>query len=477
MLASVVGRQSTQFIVLVVLAGLVSMANARELPDFTNLVEKNGSAVVNISTTQKIKHPKTGQFKGDQVPEGPFGDLFRHFFGDEEGRDFEDFDSKSLGSGFIISNDGYILTNYHVIKDANEVIVRLSDRRELVADMVGTDPRSDIALLKVDADNLPTVKLGNSDRLKVGEWVLAIGSPFGFDYSVTAGIVSAKGRSLPRENYVPFIQTDVAINPGNSGGPLFNLDGEVIGINSQIYSRTGGFMGLSFAIPINMVMNIVDQLKDSGRVARGWLGVLIQDVTRELAESFGMKKPRGALVAKVLPDSPAEKAGFEVGDIVIKFDDKKIIRSSNLPPVVGITPVGKNVAVEILRKGKSKKLTVNLGELPEKDQELASIAEPKTTESNKLNVSVTDLTGEQRKGLEIKENGVLVNKVGSGPARKAGIRRGDVILMINNTDVKDAAHFKKIIDKLPTGKSVPLLVQRRGGPVFLALKLSDSEDS
>ena len=478
MLASLVRRHSLQFIFLVLLSGFISIAHARDLPDFTELVEENGSAVVNISTTQKIKHPKTKQpFKGEQVPEGPFGDLFRHFFGDEEGREFEDFDSKSLGSGFIISKDGYILTNFHVIKDANEVIVRLSDRRELIADMVGNDPRSDIALLKVDAEDLPTVKLGNSDSLKVGEWVLAIGSPFGFDYSVTAGIVSAKGRSLPRENYVPFIQTDVAINPGNSGGPLFNLDGKVIGINSQIYSRTGGFMGLSFAIPINMVMNIVDQLKSTGHVARGWLGVLIQDVTRELAESFGMKKPRGALVAKVLPDSPAEKAGFQVGDVVIKFDDKKIIRSSNLPPIVGITPVGKNVSVEILRKGKSKKLTVNLGELPEKDAEVASIAEPKTTESNKLNVSVTDLTSEQRNSLEIKENGVLVNKVDSGPARKAGVRRGDVILMINNTDIKDADHFKKIIEKLPTGKSVPLLVQRRGGPVFLALKLSDKDDS
>jgi serine protease Do len=475
-LASMAGRFPIQFILFILFSALVSIANARELPDFTELVEENGNAVVNISTTQKIKHPKTTKhFKGEEIPEGPFGDLFRHFFGDEEGRELEDFDSKSLGSGFIISNDGYILTNYHVIKDANEIIVRLSDRRELVADMIGNDPRSDIALLKVEADDLPVVKLGNSDQLKVGEWVLAIGSPFGFDYSVTAGIVSAKGRNLPRENYVPFIQTDVAINPGNSGGPLFNLDGKVIGINSQIYSRTGGFMGLSFAIPINMVMNVVDQLKKSGRVARGWLGVLIQDVTRELAESFGMKKPRGALVAKVLPNSPAEKAGFQVGDVVIKFDGKKIIRSSNLPPVVGITAVGKNVKVEILRKGKSKQLTVNLGELPDKDTQVASIEEPKTTESNKLNISVIDLTAEQRSNLEIKDNGVLVNKVDSGPARKAGVRRGDVILMINNTDIKDASHFEKIIDKLPTGKSVPLLVQRRGGPVFLALKLSKDD--
>lgn len=457
---------------LVIISGVFSTASARELPDFTDLVENNGAAVVNISTTQKIKHPRTSKpFEGEQIPEGPFGDLFRHFFGDEEGRDFEDFDSKSLGSGFIISKDGYVLTNYHVIKDANEIIVRLSDRRELVGELVGSDERSDIALLKIDSDDLPVVKIGNSDSLKVGEWVLAIGSPFGFDYSVTAGIVSAKGRNLPRENYVPFIQTDVAINPGNSGGPLFNLDGKVVGINSQIYSRTGGFMGLSFAIPINMVMNVVEQLKSSGHVARGWLGVLIQDVTRELAESFGMDKPRGALVAKVLPDSPAEKAGFQVGDVVIRFDGKRIVRSSNLPPVVGMTDVGKNVRVDILRNGKKKKLTVNLGELPEENVKVATASEPKTSKDNKLNVVVANLTSEQRKKLEIKENGVLVTGVSSGPARKAGVRRGDVILMINNTDIKDTSHFKGVVDDLPVGKSVPLLVQRRGGPVFLALKL------
>lgn len=470
-------RQLSVYFTMILFLFALASANARELPDFTQLVEKNGAAVVNISTTQKIKHPPTSRqpFKGEQIPEGPFGDLFRHFFGDEEGREFEDFDSKSLGSGFIISKDGYVLTNYHVIKDANEIIVRLSDRRELVAEIVGSDPRSDIAVLRIEGDDLPVVEIGNSDSLKVGEWVLAIGSPFGFDYSVTAGIVSAKGRNLPRENYVPFIQTDVAINPGNSGGPLFNLDGKVIGINSQIYSRTGGFMGLSFAIPINMVMSVVDQLKSSGRVARGWLGVLIQDVTRELAESFGMDKPRGALVAKVLPDSPAEKAGFQVGDVVLKFDGKNIVRSSNLPPVVGMTDVGKNVKVEILRNGKKKNLTVNLGELPEEDATIASAPQPKAAEDNKLNIVVTDLNAEQRNNLEIKENGVLVSNVSSGPARKAGVRRGDVILMINNTDVKDTNHFKEIIDKLPEGKSVPLLVQRRGGPVFLALKLSEDE--
>lgn len=450
-------------------------AHARSLPDFTHLVEKYGAAVVNISTSQKIKHPPRPQKHKmpRDVPDGPFGDLFRHFFGEDGAPgEMDEFDSKSLGSGFIISDDGYVLTNYHVIKDASEVIVRMNDRRELEATLVGTDPRSDLAVLKVKAKNLPVVKIGNSDKLKVGEWVLAIGSPFGFDHSVTAGIVSAKGRSLPRENYVPFIQTDVAINPGNSGGPLFDLDGRVIGINSQIYSRTGGFMGLSFAIPINMVMNVVEQLKSSGHVARGWLGVLIQDVTRELAPSFGMDTPRGALIAKVLPNSPAEKHGFEVGDIVTKFNGQNIVRSSNLPPLVGMTPVGKNIDVEILRKGNTKKLVIKIGELPEDDAQVASVpAKPSRLADNKLNIVVANLTQNERKRLDIKENGVIVKDVGSGPARKAGVRKGDVILMLQNKDVENTKHFKEIVDDLPVGKSVPLLIQRRGDPEFLALKI------
>ncbi|NOX92274.1 MAG: DegQ family serine endoprotease [Gammaproteobacteria bacterium] len=458
---------------------LSSQIQAGSLPDFTELVEKHSAAVVNISTTQKIKHPKISRMpRGmpEQIPEGPFGDLFRHFFG-EQGRGFggsegmEPREAKSLGSGFIISEDGYVMTNHHVVKDATEILVRLSDRRELVAEVIGSDARSDIALLKVDADSLPVVKIGDSGHLKVGEWVLAIGSPFGFDHSVTAGIVSAKGRSLPRENYVPFIQTDVAINPGNSGGPLFDLDGSVVGINSQIYSRTGGFMGLSFAIPIDMAMQVVAQLKDGGKVARGWLGVLIQDVTRELAESFGMDKPRGALVAKVLKDSPAEKAGLEVGDIITRFNGKPVVRSSNLPPLVGISPVGKKVKVEILRKGNVKTLKVTLGELPDDDIQVAG--EPSTTNETRLNITVMDLTAEQRKKLEIKEGGVIVQKIQAGPARKAGVRRGDVILMINNVDVKDAKHFAGISADLPVDKSLPLLVQRRGGPVFLALKIKE----
>lgn len=445
---------------------------AKRLPDFTKLVEKYSAAVINISTTQKIKHPRMQRIpkKKDDGKEDPFGDLFRRFFG-EEGNEIERFDTQSLGSGFIISADGYVLTNYHVTKDAEEIIVRLSDRRELVAEIIGQDKRSDIALLKIDAEDLPVVKIGSSDKLKPGEWVLAIGSPFGFDHSVTAGIVSATGRSLPRESYVPFIQTDVAINPGNSGGPLFNLDGEVVGINSQIYSRTGGFMGLSFSIPIDMAMDVVEQLKSKGSVSRGWLGVLIQDVTSELAESFNMEKPKGALVAKVLPDSPAEAAGLQVGDVVVEFNGKEVYNSSSLPPIVGMTKIGSGVPVKIIRGGKKKIITVKIGELPQEDELRLSSSSPRRTAENRLAIVITDLTDKQREKLGINKNGVLVQRVKSGPAAKAGLLKGDVILIINNKEVKDVKHFKSLVEDLPAGKSFPILVQRRGGPVFLALKV------
>ncbi|MEQ8937246.1 MAG: trypsin-like peptidase domain-containing protein, partial [Gammaproteobacteria bacterium] len=299
---------------------------ARELPDFTSLVDENSAAVVNISTSSKrpMANGMPPGFNLPDIPENsPFYEFFKKYFGDIPEGQGPSQERSSLGSGFIISKDGYVITNHHVIRDADEVIVRLNDRREFVADVIGSDERSDIAVIKIDASDLPVLKLGKADDLRVGEWVLAIGSPFGFDYSVTAGIVSAIGRSLPNENYVPFIQTDVAINPGNSGGPLFNLDGEVIGVNSQIYSRTGGFMGLSFAVPVDVVESVYKQLRDKGRVSRGWLGVLIQDVTRELAESFEMEHPHGALIAKVLDDGPAQMAGIEVGDIIIEYDNKK----------------------------------------------------------------------------------------------------------------------------------------------------------
>ncbi len=452
---------------------------AATLPDFTDLIDQATDAVVNISTTQKVRSAQLELPEGLEIPDlpedSPFGELFKHFFGDPHGDEIpRERQAKSLGSGFIISKDGYIMTNYHVVKDADEIIVRLEDRRELKAEVVGIDERSDVALLRIDADDLPVAKIGKSDSLEVGEWVVAIGSPFGFDHSATAGIVSAMGRALPRENYVPFIQTDVAINPGNSGGPLFNLDGEVVGVNSQIYSRTGGYMGLSFSIPIEVAMDVAAQLKQHGKVSRGWLGVLIQDVTLELAESFGMRKPQGALIAKVMPNSPAEEAKLQVGDIVISFNGKEVERSSSLPPVVGSTPVGKKVPIKVMRQGRSQTLWVKLGELPDKDERIAKAETSKSTSDNRLNIQVADLSAEQLKDLEV-EGGVLVESVGDGAAGEAGIREGDIILRVDGGPVQDVNEFEKMIDKLPASKSVAILVQRRGGPIFLAMKVPEPD--
>ena len=453
----------------------VPMAGANSLPDFTGLVEQVSPAVVNISTTQKIKRFR-GLPPGMDMPEfpenSPWGDLFRKFFGEEGGAP-EEFDTQSLGSGFIIDKSGYVITNNHVIRDAEEIIVRLTDRRELKAKVIGNDSRSDLALLKVEADDLPVVKMGDSDKLKVGEWVMAIGSPCGFDHSVSVGVVSAIGRNLPSENYVPFIQTAVAINPGTSGGPLFNLNGEVVGINSQIYSRTGGFMGLSFAIPIKMAIDVSKQLRETGHVSRGWLGILIQDVNRELAESFGMKKPMGAVVLRILENSPAAAAGFKIGDVVIEYDGTTINRSSDLPIAVGSTPVGQRVKVKVIREGKTVELKVKIAELPAED-ELASTVQPdKPSEVNRLGLSVENLSSEQRKRLEIDKGGVVVTQVGEGAALDAGIRRGDVILKLNHQDVRDSTHFSSIVSGLPRNKSLPVLIQRESSPIFLAIKIPD----
>ncbi|SCZ59528.1 DegQ family serine endoprotease [Thiohalomonas denitrificans] len=452
-------------------------AVAAELPVFTELAANNGPAVVNISTTQKGKQPALpGMDMPDNIPgmpEGPWSDLFRHFFDGERGQPEREFEARSLGSGFIIDSDGHIITNNHVVEGADEIIVRLSDRRELVAEVVGSDPRSDIALLKVDAEDLPVVEFGSADELKVGEWVMAIGSPFGFDHSVSVGVVSAMGRSLPSESYVPFIQTDVAINPGNSGGPLFNVDGKVVGVNSQIYSRTGGFMGLSFAIPIEVAMNVVKQLKEHGQVTRGWLGVLIQDVTRDLAESFDMERPVGALVAKVLEDSPAEKAGFQPGDVVLEFNGQPLERSSDLPPLVGSTRVGDTVTAKVLREGRERKLKVTIGELPA-EGDLKPAAPGADAQTDKLGLIVTEPTPEQRERLSLsKDQGVLVESVQAGAARDAGILRGDVIVRIGGDEVTDPEQFRRLVEGIPAGKSVPVLVQRNGGALFLALRVPE----
>jgi serine protease Do len=453
-------------------------AQARELPEFTKLVEAYGPAVVNISTKQKVKGGYSGLPEGLQIPNlpkgGPWDDLFRHFFGEgAEGGEMPEREARSLGSGFVIDESGYILTNNHVVAEADEVLVRLSDRRELVAEVIGSDERSDIALLRVDADNLPVVKLGKSRDLKVAEWVMAIGSPFGFDHSVSVGVVSALGRSLPTENYVPFIQTDVAINPGNSGGPLFNLDGEVVGINSQIYSRTGGFMGLSFAIPIDVAMDVVAQLKETGHVSRGWLGVLIQDVTRELAESFGMSKPSGALVAKVLEDSPAGKAGIKVGDVIIEYNGETVHYSSDLPPMVGRTRAGSDAKIKVLRDGKTRTIKVRIGELPAEEALEEASGKPQKMKTDRLGLSVTGLNDAQRKELDIDAGGVLVEQLKAGAAAEAGIQRGDVIVKLNNRDVKDVGSFRELVDDLPAGRSVPVLVIRRSGPIFMALRVPE----
>jgi serine protease Do len=451
-----------------------------QLPDFTDMVKANGGAVVNISTTQKIPAAIAGAEGGAEIPPFPEGsmppeleELFRRFNEQQQGGgDSSPHEARSLGSGFIISADGYVLTNHHVVKDASEILVKLTDRREFVAKLIGSDARTDVAVLKIEARDLPVVTIGAPDKLQVGEWVLAIGSPFGFEQSVTAGIVSAKGRSLPGGNYVPFIQTDVAINPGNSGGPLFNMDGKVVGINSQIYSRTGGFMGLSFAIPMDVVMNIVEQIKAKGKASHGWLGVQIQDVTRELAESFGMKKPQGALVAKIIPGGPAEAAGVQIGDVITEFNGQLIDHSADLPPMVGVTPINDSATLKIIRQGESRTLHFNVGLLPDEDHNpLAAAKTPSKSPENQLGITVSELTPDQRQLLQIPKNGVLVQEVSKGASRDAGIQRGDVILRIQNTVVKDLNDFDRLVKKLPTGVSIAVLIQRQGNPVFLALKL------
>ncbi|MGK0297846.1 MAG: serine protease Do [Gammaproteobacteria bacterium] len=447
---------------------------AQSLPDFTPLIEKNSPAVVNISTTQKTE--KQQQFVMPDIPEdSPFYEFFEKYFNQNPQQRPPSTEQSSLGSGFIITKDGYIITNNHVVSDADEIIVKLNDRREFVAEVIGTDPRSDIAVIKIDSDNLPVLKLGDSSNLKVGEWVLAIGSPFGFDKSVTQGIVSAMGRSLPNDSYVPFIQTDVAINPGNSGGPLFNLNGEVIGVNSQIYSRNGGYMGLSFAVPINVVTDVYEQIINKGSVSRGWLGVIIQDVTRELAESFGMDIPGGALVSRVLPDTPAERSDLEIGDVIIKFNNHEVGRQKDLPPIVGTTKIGAKVPVDVIRAGKKKTLMVTIEELPENLSTAQNETDNKLNkiEKNPLNVVVEEPSQEEREQYQIEDYGVVVKSLEEGPASLAGIREGDVILLLDNEKVTNVKEFDRLIKKIPRNKSIPVLIQRRGNPTFLALKLED----
>ena len=461
------------FFLATLLIALSVPASARHLPDFVPLAEKYSPAVVNISSSRERVVSESEAMP--ELPEGmPFGDLFERFFGERgERRGPERFERGSMGSGFIYTEDGYILTNHHVIENGGEIVVRLSDRRVYTAEVIGSDPQSDVAVLKIDAQNLPTLRLGSSESLKVGEWVLAIGSPFGFDHSVTAGIVSAKGRSLPSDNYVPFIQTDVAINPGNSGGPLFNLDGEVVGINSQIYSRTGGFMGLSFAIPIEMAVEVAEQLRETGTVTRGWLGVLIQEVTRELADSFGMTRPTGALVAQVQPNSPAEKAGFRTGDVILRFNGIEVPRSSALPPIVGRTPVGSEVGVDVLRDDQEIVIGVTIEALPEDIAMGRSGRQPAppVRPQSLLGMQIEPLSADERSALGLGEEGVRVAEVTGNPARAAGIRAGDVIVQFGGDPVASPDAFRQKVEEASAGRSVPVLVHREGTPVFIALRI------
>jgi serine protease Do len=451
-----------------------SLARAGQLPDFTQLVEQASPAVVNISTTRIINQkPASSQFNLPNQEQLP--DIFKHFFE----RQFPQQKSpqpgqvpkaQSSGSGFLISEDGYILTNFHVIKDADKIIVALSDRREMEAELVGGDPRSDLALLKIEADDLPYLTLADSDQLKAGEWVLAIGSPFGFDYSVTAGIVSAKGRSLRSETYVPFIQTDVAINPGNSGGPLFNLDGEVVGINSQIYTRSGGFMGLSFAIPSNTAIAVVAQLRENGEVARGWLGVQIQEVSQDLAESFGLDKAAGALVAQVLDNSPALEAGLLAGDVITQVDGNEVVMSAQVAHFIGAIPPEQSVVIQVVRNGESIEIEVVIGHLPKITAgKLSAIEQGKYVQ--RIGLRVAALSSEKAQEWSIR-NGIDIIEVDAGVAQELGLQVGDVITSLASQRITSVQQFVELAAALPTQRSISLRIVREGRPLFVAFRLN-----
>lgn len=446
----------------------LSIVEARELPNFSDLAEDASPAVVNITSTRTVSQRNSyGRGFGDPR----YDEFFERFFGQQPRPSVPRENSRpvvSTGSGFIISSDGYLLTNNHVVEDADEVKVSLGDRREYKAEIIGTDPRSDVAVLKIDAEDLPTLKIGKSEKLRVGEWVVAIGSPFQLRFSVTSGIVSAKGRSIPNgsdSTYVPFIQTDVAINPGNSGGPLFNLDGEVIGINSQIYTRSGGYMGVSFAIPIDYAMDVADQLRENGYVARGWLGVSIQEVTSELAEALGMEIPKGALVSQIIEDSPAEKSGLKEEDVILFFDGEEIFYSSDLPLTVGSIRPESKVNAMILRDGKKKTVQVTVGELP-KDPSLAF----ENTQQNFLGLVVENQANDnQRSSVE----GVLVTSVDpDGIAYESGIRRGDIIYSLARTRIENVNEFKEVLSELDNQRRTTIGISRNGNKRILSLNLS-----
>ena len=448
----------------------MSFSYAVSLPDFTVLAEQQGSTVVNISSIKNAVNRGNQQLSPQEEHMQEFFNRFGIPMPPGMGpNDQQQKQMSATGSGFILESDGYIITNAHVVGEADSIIVKLADKREFQAKLLGIDRRTDVALLKIDAKDLQAVKLGKPKNIKVGEWVAAIGSPFGLENTMTVGVVSAKGRALPQqENYVPFIQTDVAINPGNSGGPLFNTNGEVIGINSQIYSRTGGYMGLSFAIPIDVAMDVAAQLKNNGRVVRGWLGIAIQEVTDELTEALGLKDKSGALVAAVNKGAPAGKAGIEAGDVILKFNNKVIETSSDLPKYVRLTKPNNVVPVEIWRNANVKTLRVKIGEMPD-DRMQASNKKTIKESANRIGLVLKEATAKDKKMLDGR-NGLVVTKA-SGPAVSSQIREGDIILALNNTPVTSVRAFNREINKTPKGKTIALLIYRNGDTLFVPVKV------
>tara|TARA_B100001778_G_scaffold129352_1_gene106385 strand:+ start:489 stop:1904 length:1416 start_codon:yes stop_codon:yes gene_type:complete len=447
---------------------IVGHSNA-SYPNFTEVVEKNIPAVVIVHAKKTISNSPSMNPNIPNLPD-EFKPFFDKFFDEEQNTPRGPRQAPSFGSGFILTDDGYIMTNNHVISNSEEITVTLSDQTELAAKLIGSDKRSDLALLKVEADNLPVVKIGTSEDLKLGEWVLAIGSPFGFDHTVTAGIVSGKKRNLPNESYVPYIQTDVAINPGNSGGPLFNLEGDVVGVNAQIYTRSGGFMGVSFAIPAETLATVYKQLKNDGKVKRGWLGVYIQEVDKDLAASFGMDKPKGAVVAKILDKSPAQKSGFKQGDVILAFNDVDINKSKDLPLLVGVTEVDKSIKVKILRDKSIIYKNVIIEELPE-DTEIASMRE-KTIDNKMISgLKVSNIDETTKKNLNI-YGGVKVDQISSKQLNNSKIQINDIITHINNKPIFNIRDFERKVDMLTDDSLANLLVYRNSNPVYLAIKIS-----
>jgi serine protease Do len=436
---------------------------AAALPDFAGLVQTYGPAVVNVTVVGKSQSVSDGP---GMSPNDPFYDFFRRFGQPMPRGNMPP--ARGEGSGFIISADGYILTNAHVVADASEVTVKTTDRREYTAKVIGTDERTDVAVIKIEGKNLPTVKIGDPSKLKPGEWVIAIGSPFGFENSVTAGIVSATSRSMPGSNYAPFIQTDVAVNPGNSGGPLFNMQGEVVGINSQIYSRSGGYMGLSFAIPIDVADDVKEQLVSTGRVTRSRIGISIQEVDAQLADSFGLDRPRGALVGIVESDGPGEKAGIEPGDVILKVDGTDVETSAQLPALIATKKPGSEVKLEVWRDGSVKRMTAKPVEIDDKDARVASRSVEQGDTQSKLGLAVRPLAPEEKRQAET--DGSLVVEDVTGPAAAAGIQPGDIILGVNGERVKSIDDLRSATKK--SAKVVALLVQREDAQIFVPVRVS-----